>query len=140
MSDGAYNKGFKAYLEDDFATALACWQPLAEAGHGAAAYRIGYMHETGQGVPLDATVAARWYDKAARAGNADAMAALGALFLHGIGVPQDYSRAYLLLSLAVANGATSSMHLRDRAATFLSRDQLASLEQEASRRFAHGLA
>lgn len=137
MSDGSYNKGLKAYLSDDFATALACWQPLAESGHGPAAYRIGYMHETGQGVPADVTQAARWYDKAALAGECEAMAALGSLFLHGIGVPQDYSRAYLLLSLAVAHGARSAIGPRDRAAGFLSRDQLAALEQEAGRRFEH---
>lgn len=137
MSDGTYNEGLKAYLSDDFAAALACWQPLAESGHGPAAYRIGYMHETGQGVPADATQAAVWYDKAALAGYSEAMAALGSLFFHGVGVPQDYSRAYLLLSLAVAHGARSAAGLRDRAAAFLSRDQLAALEQEASRRFEH---
>jgi TPR repeat protein len=137
VSNGAYNKGIKAYLADDFAAALACWQPLADAGHGPSAYRIGYMHETGQGVPLDATAAAAWYEKAAGAGDADAMAALGSLYLHGIGVPQDYSRAYVMLSLAVALGATGSIALRNRAASFLSSDQLASLEQEARRRFAH---
>ena len=137
MSDGAYNEGLKAYLSDDFSAALACWQPLAESGHGPAAYRIGYMHETGQGVPADVTQAAHWYDKAAQAGDCEAMAALGALFFRGYGVPQDYSRAYLLLSLAVAHGARSAAGLRDRVAALLSRDQLASLEQEAGRHFEH---
>jgi uncharacterized protein len=137
VSDGAYNEGLKAYLCDDFATALACWQPLAEAGHGPSAYRIGYMHATGQGLPADVTEAARWYDKAARAGEPEAMTALGALFLNGIGVPQNYSRAYVLLSLAAAHGDHDAVGLRDRAASFLSSDQLATLEQEAGRRFEH---
>jgi len=137
MSNGAYNKGLKAYLAEDLETAMACWLPLAEAGNALAAYRVGYMHETGQGVPVDARLAARWYDKAALAGQREAMAALGSLFLHGLGVTQDYNRAYVLLSLASAHGAKGAAGLRDRAASFLSPDQLATLEREASRRFDH---
>ena len=135
MCDGAYNEGLKAWLSDDFTAAMAYWQPLAESGHGPAAYRIGYMHETGQGVPADITEAARWYERASLAGESEAMAALGSLFLHGTGVPQDYSRAYLLLNLAAACGARQAAALRDRAAQFLSHEELAALEQEAGRRF-----
>ena len=135
MSESAYNDGLKAYLTDDFETALACWVPLAEAGHGPAAYRLGYMHETGQGVSADIAQAALWYGRAALTGEGEALAALGSLYLHGTGVPQDYSRAYLLLNLAAARGARFAAGLRDRAAAFLSHEELATLEQEAARSF-----
>jgi TPR repeat protein len=137
VSDGAYNEGLRAFLADDFISALAFWTPIALEGHGQAAWRIGTMHETGQGVPQDGGIAAEWYERGATAGERQAMAALGALYLNGFGVPQDFARAYLWLSLAVARGDYGAMALRDRAAANLSRDQLAEVEHQVERRFSH---
>ena len=135
MQDGSYNAGLKAFLADDFATALAFWRPLAEAGHPRAIWRLGSMYATGQGLPHDPATAVRWYERAAELGCPEAMAAFGAMLIHGIGVPQDHERAYLWLNLAVACGETESRGLRDQAAASLSSDQLAEIEHECRTRF-----
>lgn len=137
MSDGAYNEGLKAYLDDDFAGALAHWLPLARAGHGPTAFRVGQMSEFGQGLPRDPAVAATWYEKGALAGDSDAMAALGMLYLHGLGVSQSYADAYLWLSMAAACGKVSVISLRERAASQLSRGQLTEMEHQTRRRLDH---
>ena len=49
--------------------------------------------KNGQGGPQDYAKALEWYEKAAAAGNADAMVNLGALYANGQGVTQDYAKA-----------------------------------------------
>ena len=63
---------------------------------------------------------------------ADAQYALGAFYYAGLGVPQDYIRAYLWFSLAVAHWPTSDkgaydglIYSRDSAAAKLTPQQLA---------------
>ena len=48
--------------------------------------------------------AAARYEKAARAGLAEAMGTLGALYYEGLGVPQSYERAVELFEQGVAQG------------------------------------
>ena len=45
--------GLEAYNRDDYATALNEWRPLAEQGHPAAQYSLGFMYTNGLGVPQD---------------------------------------------------------------------------------------
>ncbi len=59
--------------------AFACYQHLAEQGLETAQYRLGLMHERGQGVEHNLEKAAYWYRKAAEKGNEPARAALAAL-------------------------------------------------------------
>src|SRR5688572_28811832 len=50
-----------------------------------AQYYIGRMHEKGQGVPSDMTVARGWYDKAASANHAESQYRISAAYRFGAG-------------------------------------------------------
>ena len=53
----------------------------------------GLMYTTGQGAAQDYGEARERFQKAADAGNADAMASMGSLYENGYGVAQDYGKA-----------------------------------------------
>jgi TPR repeat protein len=54
---------------------------------------LGRDDENGCGVAQDYVKAREWYQRAADAGNIDAMINLGRLYLDGKGVPKDYGKA-----------------------------------------------
>lgn len=47
-----------AHEARDHKRALALWLPLDEAGHAEAQYRVGRLHEEGEGIAKDEAVAA----------------------------------------------------------------------------------
>ena len=51
--------GDKAYNEEDYATALRHWRPLAEQGDARAQLYLGQMYRRGKGVTKDNSDAAR---------------------------------------------------------------------------------
>src|SRR5438132_9077372 len=76
-------------------------RPLAEAGDPAAQYRVGWMYDTGQGVPQDLAEGDRWFEAAAEKGNADALLSLCQdLAMGGGNVQKDSLRAYVWCDLA----------------------------------------
>ena len=80
-ADEQFKRGYEAYQQSDYATALREWKPLAEQGDAAAQTNLGNMYAIGRGVTLDAAEAVRWYRKAAEQGLASALPALGYLNL-----------------------------------------------------------
>jgi TPR repeat protein len=54
---------------------------------------LGYVYEKGIGVTRNYTEAARWYRKAADAGNARGMSNLGYMHEKGLGVTKNYTEA-----------------------------------------------
>jgi TPR repeat protein len=68
-----------AEKRDDTATAIPIYLTLAEKGDLGAQKRLGFFYEIGWGVNRDWTVAAKWYAKAADAGDADAAGSLSHL-------------------------------------------------------------
>ena len=52
------------------ATQFVACRAAAEAGNVGAQFNLGYMYNVGQGVPQDYTEAAKWYRRAAEAGDA----------------------------------------------------------------------
>lgn len=54
----------------------------AEQGETAAQYQLGLCYANGRGVGRDLSQAARWYDKAAKSGHADAASRLNVILLH----------------------------------------------------------
>jgi TPR repeat protein len=68
------------YIDNgDFTKALPIVQKAADADNPNAMAYLGYFYENGEGVPKDLTEARRWYEKAARGGNAQAKEALARL-------------------------------------------------------------
>jgi len=72
---------------------------------GSAKYQVvlGYMYETGRGVPQDYHLAAFWYRQVAEQGNVRAQHLVGLLYDRG-GVPLDYVEAHKWVNLAGGEG------------------------------------
>lgn len=63
-------------------------------GDNNARFQLGFMYETGLGVPQNYTTASEWYHKAAINNHAGAMTSLGNLHYDGAGlVPQSFTSA-----------------------------------------------
>lgn len=71
--DAAFKYGMACYegngIEKDYAQAMTFLLPLAEAGYVAAYFPVAEMYHAGMGVAKDNDTAAKWYQKAAAAGN-----------------------------------------------------------------------
>ena len=78
-----------AYQRGDLAGALTQYRRLAEQGLAEAQYSLGFMYETGEGVPEDDAEAVRWWRRADEQGHAGAQSDLGLMYAKGEGVPED---------------------------------------------------
>ncbi len=86
---GDFQKGWKAYSATDYATALAEWQALADAGDRNACYGMGLLYGNGFGVDLNDDLALKYYLVAAEKGHAEAQYNLGVMYQNGWGVPMN---------------------------------------------------
>ena len=71
----------RAYQQNDYATALKEFTPLAEQGNEEAQLFLGKMYMLGQGVLKDPDQAIKYFKASAAQGNADAQFFLGAMYL-----------------------------------------------------------
>lgn len=106
---------------------------LADKGDAEAENALGLRYAIGDGVKLDEKEAVRWFTKAAEQGSVSAQSKLGAFYYGGRGVKQDSTRAYFWMVVASLNGDEASKTLAPHARAGLTRSQMASIEQEASR-------
>ena len=74
----------------------------AERGDPGAQTQVGFMYETGRGLPQDYMAAVYWYRRAAEQGYPRGMHLLGLMYDKGLGVAEDYVTAYKWLNLAAA--------------------------------------
>ncbi|MDH3229600.1 MAG: sel1 repeat family protein [Alphaproteobacteria bacterium] len=95
-----YKQGYAAYQQNDYATALDKWRPLAEQGSSAAQLFLGFMHVNGQSVPKDAAKAAYWYSEAAERDNMVAQVRLALMYRDGSGVAVDRAKALFWVKMA----------------------------------------
>ena len=100
-----FDDGVAAYDRGDYAAAFQAWQPLAEAGDGRAQYRLGRLHEAGEGVPQDDVEALRWFTAAGEQGDKEALVSIGIFHADGRGVPQDNFKAYMWWEIAARRGS-----------------------------------
>ncbi len=103
-----YAKGFDAYSEGDYATALAEWRPLAEAGDAKGQFGLGLLYANGWGVDLNDDEALKWYGLAAGQGHGEAAYNLGVMNANGWGVPQSDDEAFRWYSIAAEIGFTAA--------------------------------
>jgi cell division septation protein DedD len=75
----AVKDGVDAWQRGDYASAVAIWRPLAQAGDGDAAFNLAQAYKLGRGVPTDLGQAKTWYGKAAQAGHVQGAANYGLL-------------------------------------------------------------
>jgi len=88
-----FKVGLEAYQRGDFASALAQWEPMAQAGDAHAEYNLGLIYAAGKGVPQDYAKAIEWYRKAADQGVAAAQYNLGIMYANGQGTAADPQEA-----------------------------------------------
>jgi TPR repeat protein len=122
-------QGTSAFMREDYVRASRILIPLAERGNPAAQAYLGFMFETGRGVPQNYTEAAMWYRRSAEQGYGAAQYALGLLYDKGFGVPQDVVEANKWLTLSAANANPQDRVrralIRDAVTTKMTHGQLA---------------
>ncbi len=102
---GPLDDASSAFKREDYKTALAIWQPLAEQGNAEAERGLGVLYENGAGVPKDASQAVAWFRKAAAQGNADATFRLGERYVSGTnGIARDTAQGLALMTKAFDEG------------------------------------
>ena len=101
-------KGLDAYNNENYATALNEWRPLAEEGNPKAQYYLGVLyHDTNravEGVPPDWRESAKWYALAAEQGHRTAQFHLGIQLENGLGIPEDRAEAVKWYRLSAEQG------------------------------------
>lgn len=93
-------------LPRDDVRALALLEKSARAGHGPAAFRLGFLLSRGEnGAARDPARATAYFRAAAAAGEPEAFFNLGAAHANGRGVKRDYAEALAWLTVAKRRGA-----------------------------------
>lgn len=91
-------------VQQDYKQAVYWYTKAAEQDDAAAQDFLGYIYAGYWGdnidIPQDYKQAAYWFKKSAAKGYTDAQLNLGRLYAEGRGVPRNYKKAYVLLSLA----------------------------------------
>src|SRR4051812_1110216 len=125
----SFRQGVAAFNRQQYLLAAQNFFPLAEQGDPAAQSYLGFMFESGRGVPRNYTEAAMWYRRAAEQGDTRAQYSLGLLYDRGQGVPQDIVEAnkWLTLSTAAAppGAREARVRLRDAVTSKMTRGEIA---------------
>jgi hypothetical protein len=87
---------------------------LAKKGDVRAQAYLGFMYQTGWGIPQQYDKAAYWYTLAAYNGNGNAQFALGLLYNKGQGVPMDVIQAYKWLNLSASQSRGEDRNFKVR--------------------------
>ena len=128
-------QGMSAFNRHDYVLASRIFIPLAERGDAAAQSYLGFMFETGRGVPQNYTEAAMWYRRAAEQGDSLAQYSLGLLYDKGFGVPRDVIEAGKWLNLSTAASPRPAREararIRDAVTTKMTRGELAQARMRA---------
>ena len=95
-----FERGFKAYQEDDLVVAMSSLEQAAGAGHAQAQTLLGYILDKAE----DNEAAASYYRMAADQGNAEGAYWLAALYANGEGLERDVSEAFRWFSFAAEQG------------------------------------
>ena len=125
----SFRQGASAFNRQDYVSASRILIPLAERGDAAAQSYLGFMFETGRGVPQNYTEAAMWYRRAAEQGDSLAQYSLGLLYDKGFGVPRDIIEASKWLNLSTAASPRPAREararIRDAVTTKMTRGEIA---------------
>jgi hypothetical protein len=125
----SFRQGVSAFDRQDYQQASQIFIPLAEHGEPSAQAYLGFMFETGRGVPQNYTEAAMWYRRAAEQGDSLAQYSLGLLYDRGQGVPRDVVEASKWLNLSTAaaprRAREARARIRDAVTTKMTRGEIA---------------
>jgi len=125
----SFRQGVSAFNRRDYLQASQIFIPMAEQGNPSAQAYLGFMFETGRGVPQNYTEAAMWYRRAAEQGDSLAQYSLGLLYDKGQGVPRDIVEANKWLNLSTAGAPRGAREararIRDAVTTKMTRGEIA---------------
>jgi TPR repeat protein len=93
---------------------------------------MGFAYIQGNGVPQDSKEAAKWFQRAASQGEANAQFNLGLMHQSGEGMPKDIVRAHMWYSLAARNGDAEAGLARDEMARQMKPEQIKASEALAA--------
>jgi hypothetical protein len=128
-------QGVAAYNRQDYMLAAQILTPFAERGEPSAQAYLGFMYETGRGVPQNYTDAAMWYRRAAEQGDSLAQYSLALLYDRGQGVPRDMVEAGKWLNLSTAGAPRKAREararIRDAVTTKMTRGEIAQARLKA---------
>ncbi len=130
-SDADLARGVEAFEARDYASALRWLEPVAQEGQAQAQFILGFMHQNGRGVPVDAEKGAGLFRQSAEQGYAYAQFALASSYRFGIGVEQDLLDAHHWLLLAEHNGYDPARQIRMVIEAQLKPDQIARSREAA---------
>jgi TPR repeat protein len=109
-----FAEGLALFDSGDLQAAYETWLPLADSGDVQAQVALaGLLESGGPGVPRDLAAAARWYERAARAGDPVAQMNLAEYYERGLGLAQDRPRALAWYTLAAEQGRGWAGQRRD---------------------------
>ena len=100
----------EAFEDDEPYLAARIWSAMAEKGVADAAYRLGMLYDSGNGVERDASRAAYWYRRAAEDGHVYAQHNLAVAYANGDGVELNYDLALSWWKQAARFGNADSQY------------------------------
>ena len=128
-------QGERAFRKGDYQRAVKKFRPPAQEGHPVAQTYMGFLYQTGRGVPQFRPGSAKYYQWAAEQGNPVAQYQLGLLYDKGHGVPQNYVLAHKWVNLAASrsrgNDREYYTRIRDAIESKMSHEQLEIAQQLA---------
>jgi uncharacterized protein len=131
----SFRQGVSAFNRQDYVSASHVFIPLAEQGVPAAQSYLGFMFETGRGVPQNYTESAMWYRRAAEQGDSLAQYSIGLLYDRGQGVPRNIVEANKWLNLSTAGAPPRAREararIRDAVTTKMTRGEIARARMRA---------
>lgn len=92
-AEDIFTRAIAVYQSGDKAGALELFIKSARAGNSKAAVQVGFSYESGAGVAVNLTAAAKWYRTGAEMGDSRGQKNLGALYESGRGVVEDWLEA-----------------------------------------------
>jgi TPR repeat protein len=104
VPQGSLAQAEKSFQADDYKTAVASFEKLADKNNPLAQYWVAHMTELGLGVPRNAAKAVELYKKAAQQDVSAAELRLGEIYLNGDIVPPEFVQAKSYLEKAAYHG------------------------------------
>lgn len=106
----ALRRAKEAAKVDNVPEQIKWLRAAADQGSAEAQVGLGYMYESGRGIPSNPIEALRWYRKAADEGNAQAMGLIGSLYANGPrGIAKDLAEAERWYRRAADQGDTLAL-------------------------------
>ena len=102
--DALFQQGVAAYQAEDYGTALALFEQLAQRDHVEAQYNTGVLYYHGHGTAADPEKALYWFQRAAGWGHRESQYNCGVLYKAGQGAAPDLAAARSWFEQAAAQG------------------------------------